>query len=118
MVRDGGAHQRARGAISDRDTRIHRAVSPDGTEIAGRVQGQGPPLVLIHGWPHDGDIAWEVMLPHLTDRFTCYLPSMRGRSLSGDSPDHSPGRLQEDFSAFVGSVGGRVFLASWSTGSL
>jgi len=54
--------------------------------------------------------------PHLTDRFTCYLPSTRGRGLSADSPDHSPPRLQEDFNAFVDSIGAPVFLAGWSTG--
>jgi len=26
------------------DVRIHRTTSPDGTEIAGRVHGQGPPF--------------------------------------------------------------------------
>jgi pimeloyl-ACP methyl ester carboxylesterase len=52
------------------DERMHRAVSADGTEIAGRVSGDGPPLVLVHSVPHDGDLAWEAMLPHLTDRFT------------------------------------------------
>jgi pimeloyl-ACP methyl ester carboxylesterase len=98
------------------DDRIHRAVSSDGTQIAGRVHGQGPPLVLVHGRAHDGDIAWEAMLPYLTDRFTCYLPSTRGRGLSAVSPDHSPPRLQEDFNTFVGSVGDPVFLAGWSTG--
>jgi pimeloyl-ACP methyl ester carboxylesterase len=98
------------------DDRIHRAVSADGTEIVGRVQGQGPALVLVHGRPHDGDIAWGVMLPYLTDRFTCYLPSIRGRGLSATSPDHSPPRLQEDFNAFVDSIGDPVFLVGWSTG--
>ncbi len=80
------------------DDRIHRAVSADGTEIVGRVQGQGPPLVLVHAPVHDGDMAWEALLPHLTDRFTCYLPSLRGRGLSGDNPDHSAPRshFQED----------------------
>jgi pimeloyl-ACP methyl ester carboxylesterase len=75
------------------DDRIHRAASADGTEIAGRVQGHGPPLVLVHGVMGDGDIAWESLLHHLTDRFTCYLPSTRGRGLSADNPDHSPPRL-------------------------
>ena len=96
--------------------RIHRAVSADGTEIAGRVQGQGPPLVLIHAPVHDGDIAWEVLLPHLTDRFTCYLPSLRGRGRSGDSPDHSPPRFREDVNAFVDSIGEPVCLMGWSDG--
>jgi pimeloyl-ACP methyl ester carboxylesterase len=100
------------------DDRVHRATSADGTVIAGRVQGQGPPLVLVHGRPHDGDVAWDAMLPHLTDRFTCYLPSTRGRGLSDDDPDHTPSRLQEDFDAFVDSVGEPVFLAGWSTGAM
>ena len=98
------------------DDRIHRAVSADGTEIAGRVQGQGPPLVLVHGAIGDGGSAWEALLPHLTDRFTCYLPSTRGRGLSGDNPDHSPPRLEEDVTAFVDSLGEPVCLVGWSGG--
>ncbi len=100
------------------DDRVHRATSADGTVIAGRVHGQGPPLVLVHGRPHDGDVAWDAMLPHLTHRFTCYLPSTRGRGLSDDDPDHTPSRLQDDFNAFVDSVGEPVFLAGWSTGAM
>jgi len=96
------------------DVRIHRATSADGTEIAGRVEGQGPPLVLCHPNLLDGDIAWQALVPHLTDRFTCHLPSMRGRGLSGDNPDHSPPRLVEDVTAFVDSIGEPVGLVSWS----
>jgi pimeloyl-ACP methyl ester carboxylesterase len=96
------------------EDRIQRAVSADGTEIAGRVLGQGPPLVLVHGAIGDGDIAWEALLPHLTDRFTSYLPSTRGRGLSGDNPDHSPPRLEEDITAFVDSIGEPVCLVGWS----
>jgi pimeloyl-ACP methyl ester carboxylesterase len=93
---------------------IHRAVSADGTEIAGRVRGAGPPLVLVHGGIGDGEIAWEALWPHLTDRFTCYLPSTRGRGLSADNPDHSPPRLEEDVTAFVDSIGEPVLLVGWS----
>jgi len=96
------------------DARIQRAVSADGTEIAGRVRGQGPALVLVHGGIGDGDVAWEALLPHLTDKFTCYLPSTRGRGLSGDDPDHSPARLEEDVTAFVDSIGEPVCLVGWS----
>ena len=96
------------------EDRTHRAVSADGTEIAGRVQGQGPPLVLVHSPVHDGDMAWAALVPHLSDRFACYLPSLRGRGLSGDSPDHSPPRFQEDVIAFVESIGEPVCLVGWS----
>lgn len=94
--------------------RIQRAVSADGTEIAGRVHGQGPALVLVHGGIGDGDLAWEALLPHVTDRFTCHLPSTRGRGLSTDNPDHSPPRMVEDVTAYVDSIGEPVTLVGWS----
>lgn len=94
--------------------RIQQAVSADGTQIAGRVRGRGPALVLVHGGIGDGEVAWEALLPHLTNRFTCYLPSTRGRGLSNDNPDHSPPRLVEDVTAFVESIGEPVSLVGWS----
>lgn len=99
-------------------TRIHTASSDDGTEIAGRVVGQGPPLVLLHGALYDGDTAFTEMLPHLTDRFTCYLPSTRGRGLSQAHPDCSGARMLEDVSAFVESIGEPVALMGWSGGGM
>jgi len=95
---------------------IHRVISNDGTEIAGTVHGQGPPLVLFHGAPHDGDLAWEALIPHLANRFTCYVPSWRGRGLSGDSEDHTPPRHVEDATSFVDSIGGSVRVVGWSAG--
>lgn len=97
-------------------TRTHRAVSADGTEIVGRVVGEGPPLVLVHGAIGDGEFAWTELLPHLTGRFTCYLPSTRGRGLSGDHPDHSLPRLSDDINAFVASIDEPVGLIGWSGG--
>ena len=96
--------------------RIHRTVSADGTEIAGRVVGQGPPVVLVHGASYCGETAWEAMLPHLTDQFTCFLPSTRGRGLSADAQQHSPRHSLEDVVSFVDSIGQPVPLFGWSAG--
>jgi pimeloyl-ACP methyl ester carboxylesterase len=52
--------------------------------------------------------------PTSPGRFTCYLPSTRGRGLSGDNPDHSPPRLEDDVAAFVDSIGAPVGLVGWS----
>jgi pimeloyl-ACP methyl ester carboxylesterase len=94
--------------------RVQVAISADGTEIVGRVRGQGPPLVLVHGALGDGEVAYEALVPHLAEWFTCYTPSTRGRGLSGDNPDHSPPRLQGDVTAFVDSIGEPVGLVGWS----
>jgi pimeloyl-ACP methyl ester carboxylesterase len=95
--------------------RIHRAVSVDGTAIAGRVRGQGPPLVLIPAGPGDAETTWRPVLPHLIERFTCYLADTRGRGLSADHPDHSPERLMEDITSFVESVGEPVGVVEWGS---
>lgn len=95
---------------------VHRAISADGTQIVGRMLGRGPALVLVHGGIGDGEVAWESMLSHLADRFTCYLPSTRGRGLSSDNPDHSAQRLEEDVTAFVDSIGEPAYLFGWSGG--
>ncbi len=99
-------------------TEIHRSPSDDGTEIAGHIYGQGPRLVVVHGQTSDGDVDWAGLLPHLTDRFTCYLPSTRGRGLSGEHPDLSPERRVEDITAFVDSIGDQVVLVGHSAGGV
>lgn len=95
--------------------RIHRAVSADGTELAGRVHGTGPPLVLVSG-VGDGEKA-PFLVPRLSERFTCYSMSLRGRGLSDPAPDHAPERLVEDITAFVDSLGPPVGLAGHSRGA-
>jgi pimeloyl-ACP methyl ester carboxylesterase len=100
--------------------RIHNALSPDGTKIAGHVHGDGFPLVLVHGGLHDGDSSWSALLPDLTSRFTCYLMSTRGRGLSSapSTPYYSLEHLVEDVISFTESVGERVGLVAYSAGGM
>ena len=96
--------------------RTHYVTTTDGVTIGGTVHGQGTPLVFLQGVIGDGDLDWQALLPHLTDRFTCHLPSMRGRGLSGDHPDLSPGRRADDILAYVDSIGESTGLVGWSGG--
>ena len=97
--------------------RTHYVTTTDGVTIGGTVHGQGPPLVFLHGVIGDGDLDWQALLGHLTARFTCHLPSLRGRGLSGDHPDLSFGRLVDDVLAYVDSIGEPTGLVGWSLGA-
>jgi pimeloyl-ACP methyl ester carboxylesterase len=94
--------------------RTHSVTTTDGVTIGSTVHGQGPPLVFLQGSIGDGDLDWQAVVGHLTGRFTCHLPSMRGRGLSGDHPDLSFGRLVDDFLAYVDSIGEPTGLVGWS----
>ncbi|WP_165977386.1 alpha/beta fold hydrolase [Nonomuraea diastatica] len=97
--------------------RTHHVTTADGVTIGGTVHGHGRPLVFLHGGIGDGDLDWGRLLGHLTGRFTCHLPSMRGRGLSGDHPDLSPGRQVDDILAYVDSIGRPTGLVGWSAGA-
>ncbi|MPZ74686.1 MAG: alpha/beta fold hydrolase [Nitriliruptorales bacterium] len=97
--------------------RTHHVTTTDGVTIGGTVHGQGPPLVFLQGIIGDGDLDWQALLPHLTGRFTCHLPSQRGRGLSGDHPDLSIGRLVDDVLAYVDSIEAPTGLVGWSGGA-
>jgi pimeloyl-ACP methyl ester carboxylesterase len=98
------------------ENRMHRAVSDDGTEIVGTVHGQGPPLILQHGAMDHGEISWGSVLPYLTHRYTCHVPSLRNRGRSGHSDDSMPPRLVEDLTAYVASLGQPAPLVGLSLG--
>ena len=96
--------------------RTHYVTTTDGVTIGGAVHGEGPPLVFLQGVIGDGDLDWGPLLGHLTGRFTCHLPSLRGRGLSGDHPDLSTPRLVEDLLTYVDSIGKPAGLVGWSGG--
>jgi haloacetate dehalogenase len=56
-------------------------------EIYVRVGGDGPPLLLLHGFPQT-HVTWHKVAPLLQDRFTLILPDLRGYGRSrGPTPD-------------------------------
>lgn len=97
--------------------RTHHVTTTDGVTIGGTVHGEGPPLVFLQGLIGDGDLDWQGLLPHLTGRFTCHLPSMRGRGLSGDHPDLGTSRIAADYVTYVDSIGEPCGLVGWSGGA-
>lgn len=58
--------------------------------LALRIFGQGPALVLLHGWPLDG-FTWRFILPRLAQSWTCYVVDLAGLGASGwtESTDFS-----------------------------
>jgi pimeloyl-ACP methyl ester carboxylesterase len=97
--------------------RTHYVTTTDGVTIGATVHGQGPTLVFLQGAVGDGDIDWNRVVEHLTGRFTCHLPSMRGRGLSSDHPDLSVRRQIDDALTYIDSIGEPIGLVGWSGGA-
>jgi pimeloyl-ACP methyl ester carboxylesterase len=95
--------------------RIHRVTADDGTAIAARVRGHGPPVVLLPAGPGDSELSWRHVVSFLSESCTCYLLETRGRGESGDHPDHSPDRLVEDVAALAASIGEPVGIVGWGS---
>lgn len=62
------------------------------TQIAYRRTGEGPALLLLHGFP-ETHLMWHGVAPLLARDFTLLLPDLRGYGQSGcpdSAPDHGP----------------------------
>lgn len=69
-------------------------VPVDGADLFCAVHGDGPPLVLLHGFSGN-HLSWWQQVPAFEDSYRCLAPDGRGFGLSADAPD-GPGA-----SAFV-----------------
>jgi haloacetate dehalogenase len=56
-----------------------------GQRIRLRRGGKGPPLLLLHGNPQTHAM-WHKVAPTLAQRFTCYLPDIRGYGFTSKPP--------------------------------
>lgn len=91
--------------------------SADGTAIAYRKVGSGPPVVMVHG-SGGGLHSWQPVAEHLADRYELWLPARRGYAPSG--PARSPKRFADevaDLAALVATIGRPVHLAGMSYGA-
>ena len=60
-------------------------------KIAYRIEGSGPPLLLLHGFPQTKSI-WNRLIALLRDHFTLISPDLRGYGSSSKPaglPDHA-----------------------------
>lgn len=57
-----------------------------GQRIAYERKGEGPPLVLLHGWPMDGR-EWRRQIEGLSDEFTVLAWDAPGAGRSSDPPE-------------------------------
>ena len=68
-----------------------RRIETPETEIALKVGGSGPGLLLLHGYPQT-HMMWHAVAPALAEHFTVVVPDLRGYGDSGKpetQPDHS-----------------------------
>jgi len=81
--------------------------SADGTPIAVWVDGEGPPLVLVHGGlsDHRTDIPF---VAELRAGATTFAIDRRGRGASGDTATYAIEREFEDVAAVVDAVAART----------
>lgn len=98
---------------------LTHVTSPDGTQIAVHVSGEGRPLVAVHGTTSD-HLSWRLVLPLLEPHVAVHAVDRRGRGASGDRPEYSLDLEYADLAAVVDAAaaasGGPVDLIGHSYG--
>jgi len=111
----------SRHSVADADQGARFDVrSADGTTLAVWVEGEGPPLVMVHGALSD-HTRFAPLVDELRDGVTTFSMDRRGRGGSGDAPDYAIEREFEDVAAVVDAAatraGGPVALWGHSYGA-
>jgi haloacetate dehalogenase len=92
-----------------------RRVSVGDAELFLRIGGDGPPLLLLHGYPQT-HLAWHRVAPSLMRHFTLVLPDLRGYGQScGPMPDaahqhYSKRAMAQDMAELMSTLGHERFL--------
>jgi pimeloyl-ACP methyl ester carboxylesterase len=93
------------------DTFTSRFVDVGEVRLHAVIGGQGPPLLLIHGWPQTW-YAWRMLMPTLASDFEVIAVDQRGIGLS-DKPHegYDVGSLASDLAALMDVLGHEEFAA-------
>src|SRR6516225_9599015 len=76
--------------------------------------GNGPPLLLVHGWPQFW-YAWRLIMPALARQFRVIAPDQRGRGQTSKPPPgptghgYDTGTLADDLAALMDALGHQSF---------
>ena len=83
-----------------------RRISIDGLPIAYRDIGEGPPVLLLHGWPTDGR-TFAPLVEALDDRYRFVIPDLPGNGATPWSRKHdlSPAGQARIIEQFVEQLG-------------
>jgi pimeloyl-ACP methyl ester carboxylesterase len=91
------------------DTFTSRYVDTGQLRLHAVTGGNGPPLLLIHGWPQTW-YAWRMLMPTLARDFQVVAVDQRGIGLSDKPADgYDTGTLAEDLVALMEVLGHRRF---------
>lgn len=91
------------------DTFTSRYIDAGGLRQHVVTGGNGPPLLLVHGWPETW-YAWRLVMPALARDFSVVAPDQRGIGLSGKPEGgYDPGTLAGDLVALMDALGHQRF---------
>jgi pimeloyl-ACP methyl ester carboxylesterase len=96
---------------------LRHVTSPDGVRIACQVEGEGTPLVMVHG-AGSGRWSFDLVRPYLQDRFEVWSIDRRGRGESDDGDSYTIEREFGDVAAVVREAGEGALLFGHSYGGL
>ena len=86
-----------------------RYINANGLRMHAVIGGEGPPLLLIHGWPQTW-YAWRMVMPALARDFQVIAPDQRGIGLTDKPADgYDTGTQANDMVALMQALGHRRF---------
>lgn len=82
-----------------------RRIDTNGISTDALVAGEGPAMLLLHGWPHTW-LIWHALLPALAAKHTVIAPDLRGLG-AATRPDggYDPHTLADDAAGVLDAVG-------------